>query len=613
MPLLSFEGVEVDIPTTLQGIQFTFTNGALSIQCHGFTGSIVLSKPTSAMSLGDFPADASTSAVVQSTQSSPLFASPTPSKKRSTPGDGMSNEGVEDSNSDLLRKRIRPNFLNDVEQTMLLAQLDASQPSQRDPVAELPAAKETTPVKSAPSTAENKTPTKTPTPSKGKKNTANHKKGFFSPEQKELATKKPTAESATKRSRPAKAKAEPATQPSIRDMMMQATPLVTPAAATSSATPSGAKTSSIASSSIQWSSLSVSGSIPAERWGHTVTPISGGRVVVYGGADDDEMTLGDLHVFDVQKSEWSKPLNCESIPRAWHDAVFLADKNLMLVFGGERSMGDDQNDVLSDIMVLDTECFLWYPPAISGVPPAARSGHSCTVVGNDVVIFGGSRGRSRQSSVHVLDSEAWHWKTVKVEGKPPSARTYHSAVAVGDSVVYFGGNDSKKSFNSVHVLRKSTTTPDVWVWFHPCVVGAPPRARTGHSATVVDNSKILIFGGWDPQSGGDGVTEVFDDAFLLNTETWEWEAVALNESAETSCTSSGDVSATQPSLSRRRGRVGHCAVMADNSVLLIGGQNASEERLSAIDVLTFPSASSQSTSTGSPTSIASPAELTVAL
>ncbi|GLD98101.1 hypothetical protein PINS_up006798 [Pythium insidiosum] len=216
---------------------------------------------------------------------------------------------------------------------------------------------------------------------------------------------------------------------------------------------------------------------------------------------------------------------------------------------------------------------------------------------------------------HYGNAEAWHWKTVKVEGKPPSARTYHSAVAVGDSIVYFGGNDAKKSFNSVHVLRKSATTPDVWVWFHPCVVGAPPRARTGHSATVVDNSKILIFGGWDPQSGGEGITEVFDDAFLLNTETWEWEAVALSEKSEPgseSSASSSDVSATQPSLSRRRGRVGHCAVLAENAVLLFGGQNASEQRLSGIDALTFSSLPSQP-STASPTSIASPVELTVAL
>lgn len=126
---------------------------------------------------------------------------------------------------------------------------------------------------------------------------------------------------------------------------------------------------------------------PIGRWGHSATPISDDRVVVYGGADDDERTLGDLHVFDLNARTWSRPLNCESVPRTWHDAVYLEAKHLLLVFGGERlidsgsaSGGDTGGEasasghmeILSDIMVLDTECFLWYPPAIRGSPPAAR-------------------------------------------------------------------------------------------------------------------------------------------------------------------------------------------------------------------------------------------------
>lgn len=43
-------GVEVDIPTSLAGIQFTFTNGALTIQCTNFTGDVVLSKPGASIS-----------------------------------------------------------------------------------------------------------------------------------------------------------------------------------------------------------------------------------------------------------------------------------------------------------------------------------------------------------------------------------------------------------------------------------------------------------------------------------------------------------------------------------------------------------------------------------
>lgn len=48
-------------------------------------------------------------------------------------------------------------------------------------------------------------------------------------------------------------------------------------------------------------------------------------------------------------------------------------------------------EVVDDLMVLDTEIFLWFKPVITGKPPCARSGHTaCLMDGNNLVIFGGS-------------------------------------------------------------------------------------------------------------------------------------------------------------------------------------------------------------------------------
>jgi hypothetical protein len=541
------------------------------------------------MALSEFPAAHSTDAVshsaypvvVQTTQTSTLSSLSSSSKKRSIPEEQDEPDSALESSDDLLvHKRARPNFLPDDEQTMLLAQLDVSQ--QTESSVEMTQA-DTLSLEEAKSPEKDTTsPSDFKTPAKTKKAAPNvsHMKSFFSPEPKELASKKmatkesePTKKAAAARGA-GKAKAETTpstTQISIRDMMFQST------AKTQTVVVQPPAPRATTTTTTTWSVVATTGAQPGERWGHTATAIAENRVVVYGGADDDETTLGDLHVLDLATRAWSTPLNCESIPRTWHDAVHLATKHLLLVFGGERSTANDQLDVLSDIMVLDTQCFLWYPPAVSGTPPTARSGHACTVVGNDVVVFGGSRGRSRQSAVHVLDSDAWHWKQVKVEGKPPSARTYHSAVAVGgDSVVYFGGNDASTSFDSVHVLQKTKTTAkgDVWTWFHPCVVGRDrPCARTGHSATLVDERKILIFGGWDPQTGT-GAPTVFNDAFLLDTTTWEWERVHMETALP--------------------GRVGHRAVLGHDgkTVLLVGGQDAKEQRLSVVHELSLSTSSS---------------------
>ncbi|CAI5724593.1 unnamed protein product [Peronospora destructor] len=555
MPLLSYEDVEVTLPIHLSGLHFEFLKGSLTIHCRHFTGDIVLSKR-------DITRDETITSY---------------SRKKRTIDSSASEE--DDDEADV--KRLRPNFLNEVEQTLLLAQLNGSQSSnnyeteskrnmmkkvQTDD-AFFDAHKDVQSVDSTealnPTRIDSaKTGTKTPT-RKSKKRANSVKKradSFFSPSPvlKHSTSRKATPDSSNKQSKTSKSRAEPPLGESVKELI--------------SGSPKR-KSEAV----IKRETMKSTGSGPAERWGHSTTKISNERVVVYGGTDDDERTLGDLHVFDMKTHHWTTPLNCETITRTWHDAVFLSSKNLLLVFGGERNAAaEGKVDILADIVVLDTECFLWYPPAIRGSPPSARSGHTCTAIGNEVVVFGGSGGRNRKSAVHILDCDDWNWKTVKVDGKAPTACTYHSAVAVGDDkIVYFGGNDSSKSFNEVHVLQKveKRANDAVWRWFHPCVVGVPPQERTGHSAALLNDGKILIFGGWDPQrNDANAPTSVFSDSFLLDTKSWEWQPALFT----------GQGSAE----SAFRGRVGHGAVIhSDGRVHIFGGQNGAEHRLK--DICTF--------------------------
>jgi hypothetical protein len=43
----------------------------------------------------------------------------------------------------------------------------------------------------------------------------------------------------------------------------------------------------------------------------------------------------------VGSSEWIRPINCDSVARAWHTACFLPTKNLLVTFGGERAVNGD--------------------------------------------------------------------------------------------------------------------------------------------------------------------------------------------------------------------------------------------------------------------------------
>ncbi len=74
---------------------------------------------------------------------------------------------------------------------------------------------------------------------------------------------------------------------------------------------------------------------PVGRWAHSTVAISSNKIVVIGGQSDEngsEAELGDVHccIFkdgDIAEAQWVKPLNCDSIARAWHASVFLKVQN----------------------------------------------------------------------------------------------------------------------------------------------------------------------------------------------------------------------------------------------------------------------------------------------
>jgi len=319
---------------------------------------------------------------------------------------------------------------------------------------------------------------------------------------------------------------------------------------------------------------------PPGRWAHTLTAISPNKLVLYGGEPDDDYesidSFGDLYIYDLETSTWTKPVNADGRPRQWHTATFLPDKNLLVVFGGETVVEGGKPETLNDIMVLDTDICLWYPPSIAGKTPEPRAGHSASLVGKHLVIFGGSTGRKWMNSVACMDTERWTWENkVTIAGQPPSARSYHTATAVGNKVVVFGGSSFTKTFDDVIVLNMAEE--NYWEWFHPEIVGAvKPHKRTGHCAVLLgDNKTILIYGGWDPMSSGSERDVVyFKDSFLLDTELWEWNPGPDISSGSAVCTQK-DMSAMDDEALRYR--TGQSALLSSSDgnssdIILFGGQ-----------------------------------------
>jgi len=132
---------------------------------------------------------------------------------------------------------------------------------------------------------------------------------------------------------------------------------------------------------------------------------------VYGGQNENGRILSDIFLYDVDLSSWSRPQNCDGLPRCWHSCTYVPQREVLVVFGGV-SVGIDNKEEITDMtMLFDTDMMLWYPAETNGVRPVGRSGHSAALLGKQVLIFGGIKKSGRmQNSIAMLDVETWGWR-----------------------------------------------------------------------------------------------------------------------------------------------------------------------------------------------------------
>lgn len=297
---------------------------------------------------------------------------------------------------------------------------------------------------------------------------------------------------------------------------------------------------------------------PGNRWGHTCNSIRGGKLVyVFGGYGQDNCQTNDVFVFDTARQTWSKPMvkgNPPS-PRDSHSCTTVG--NNLFVFGGT-----DGRDPLKDLHILDTGSNTWISPSFRGEGPEAREGHSAALVGKRLFIFGGC-GKSQESSndssnevyfndIYILDTETLVWRRAMTSGKQPSPRDSHSCSSWKNKLIVVAGEDASDYYLSdVHVLDTDTL-----VWKQLMTLGQKLPPRAGHS-TVALGKNLFVFGGFTDERN------LYDDLHMLNLETGVWTKVT----------------ATGQGPSARFSVAGDCLDTRKGVLVFIGGCNKDLEAL----------------------------------
>ncbi|VAI75409.1 unnamed protein product [Triticum turgidum subsp. durum] len=211
-------------------------------------------------------------------------------------------------------------------------------------------------------------------------------------------------------------------------------------------------------------------------------------------------------------------------PRASHSINLVA--GWLVVFGGGCEGGRHLDDIWATYVgnragTRSSNSLTWQQLA-SGTP-SGRFGHSCILVGDALVLFGGINDRGLRLNDtwigQIICEEPCRmrisWRLLEIGPLAPSPRGAHAACCIDDKfIVIHGGigvhgsrlgdtwlldlSDGLRS-GSWRRMRNTGPLPSARSGHTLTWIGELPSPRAGHSATFLFGGKILVYGGEDKE------------------------------------------------------------------------------------------------------------------
>lgn len=233
---------------------------------------------------------------------------------------------------------------------------------------------------------------------------------------------------------------------------------------------------------LNWVKVSVTGTGPSNRFGHTaVYNSSSNRMIVFGGGTGfPGPCVNELWVLKnpngVGTPTWSQLVPSGTLPpaREGHTAIYDSTNNRMVVFGGTDCLGNYYND-------------LWVLSNADGA--------TGTPTWTQLAASGGPSARSQSSAIY-----------------DPSSNI----------MTLFGGvTTNKTAFNDVWTLSNANGTGGTPVWTQLSPTGTAPVARSGQSAFYHSASnRMVIYGGVTGPGGVKNDTWILTNANGVGAPAW---------------------------------------------------------------------------------------------
>ncbi|MDQ6728609.1 MAG: hypothetical protein M3066_20980 [Actinomycetota bacterium] len=263
------------------------------------------------------------------------------------------------------------------------------------------------------------------------------------------------------------------------------------------------------------------GSLNQARRGHQAVLLPDGRVLVTGGINEGQL-LASAEIYDPTTAKWTTTVPM-STPRLGNTLTVLANGNVLATGGtsADTASGSGGGQTIrpdGTAEVYNVAAGTWTPTA--GAMSTPRFEHTATLLDDGQVLIAGGQGPPVSGNTAALASTEIYDVAVNSFRKSndmTDPRFNHTAVKLPDrSVLVVGGSGGQNGDTSLATSEIFKPSDGSWTQ-----AGALTSSRTGQTATVFTDGRVLVAGG---ESVTRGNRRSLKSAEIFSLDKLEWRS-----------------------------------------------------------------------------------------
>jgi N-acetylneuraminic acid mutarotase len=264
------------------------------------------------------------------------------------------------------------------------------------------------------------------------------------------------------------------------------------------------------------------GNLNQARRGQAGVLLQDGRVLVAGGRDADGQPMASAEIYNPATGTWSETAPM-GLGRIGHTMTLLPDGRVLVTGGtalnqtaGASGGQTIQPDASAEIY--DPKTSTWRPTAPM---KTARFEHTATALPSGKVLIAGGQGPGDGGKIQALSSAELYDPAADAFVGTTSLsepRTNAAAVLLSDksSVLVVGGNGGPNADTSLGSAELYDSRSGAWTR-----VGPLNQPRTGETATLLSDGRVLVTGG---ESDNKGQHRSLASAEVYDPQSREWRS-----------------------------------------------------------------------------------------